>query len=260
MQGEGLKRTLPRTVLIAIFAGLAACASAYAISAEIGNTSVSATATLLPRELPKQGNAPITLSSITRIKSHDGSPPAILKRMEFLLDGSGTIVTKGVPVCSPAKLAGTTPKVARKRCAGALVGKGVGKAQVNLPGQPPRQISSPISFFNAPPTGGRPTLIAHAYETVPVKNTLLVPIVIERVHKGRYGFRTKIELPEIAAGYGSPTLAEATLGKTFKRGGKSVGYVNAHCVGGRLQVHGTLTFANGDFFPTTLTSPCHSPS
>ena len=66
-------------------------------------------------------------------------------------------------------------------------------------------------------------------------------------------------MPEIAGGYGAPTLAEATLGETCKRGGKKVGFVNAHCAGGRLQVEGTLTFTNGDFFPATLTSPCHVP-
>jgi hypothetical protein len=254
-----VRRGLPRAVFVIGLAGLVACASAYAIRADIGNMSVSATATLLPRVLPKKANAPITLSSITRIASHDGKAPEILARMDFLLDKNGSIETKGVPVCSLAKLAETTPKEARKRCAGALVGEGTGKAEVEIPGQAPVQISSPLSFFNGPPTAGTPTVIAHAYETVPEPKTLLVPIVIERVNKGRYGFRTKIQLPEIAGGYGSPILAEATLGKTFKRGGRSVGYVNAHCVGGRLQVHGTLTFANGDFFPTTLTSPCHSP-
>jgi hypothetical protein len=254
-----MRRTLPRAVLAVGLAGLVVCATAYAIRADIGNTSVSATATLLPRVLPKQGNAPITLSSVTRIGSHDGSPPAILQKMEFLLDKHGSIETRGVPVCTLAKLAATTPQLARKRCAGALVGEGTGKAEVNLPGRPPFQISSPLSFFNGPTVGGDPSLIVHAYETVPTAKALLVQIVIERVKNGRYGFRTKIQLPEIAGGYGSPTLAEATVGKTFKRGGRSVGYINAHCQGGRLQVHGTLTFANGDFFPTTLTSPCHSP-
>ncbi|HEX6601884.1 MAG TPA: hypothetical protein VF030_04525, partial [Solirubrobacterales bacterium] len=120
-------------------------------------------------------------------------------------------------------------------------------------------LSFPLSFFNAPPTGGKPTLIAHAYETVPVAKTLLVPIVIERMASGRYGFRTKVEMPEIAGGYGVPILAEATVGATRKRGGKEVGYIEARCAGGRLQVDGTLNFVNGDLFPATLTSPCHFP-
>ncbi len=253
------RRAFSRVFVAIALAALVVCAGAYAISAELGNFKVSATATMLPRELPPKANAPITLSSITRIKNKNVSAPEVLDRLEFMLDKNGSIETKGLPVCSLAKLAETTTKQARKRCAGALVGEGTGKAVVNLPGQAPMEISSPLSFFNAPPTGGKPTIIAHAYETVPEPKALLVPIVIERVSKGRYGFRTEIKLPEIADGYGAPTLAEAKLGKTFKRGGKTVGFINAHCVGGRLQVYGKMTFKSGSFFPTTLTSPCHSP-
>jgi hypothetical protein len=83
--------------------------------------------------------------------------------------------------------------------------------------------------------------------------------VIERVAKGRYGFHVRVEMPEVAGGFGAPTLAEASVGATRKQGGKKVGYINAHCSGGRLQVEGKLTFTNGDSFPTTLTSPCHTP-
>lgn len=256
-----MMKSFRRTLIASGLLGLVACGAAYAISAGIpGQVRISATATMLPRELPPKANAPVTLSTITRIKSEDPGSPEVLEKLEFLLDKNGSIETKGVPVCTMAKLAETTPQVARKRCGGALVGTGTGKAVVTMPGRAPFQISSPVSIFNAPPTGGKPTLIAHAYETVPVPKALLVPIVIERISNGRYGFRTIVRLPEVAGGYGLPTLAEATLGKTFERGGKKVGYINAHCSGGRLQVYGELTFANGDSFPTTLTSPCHSPS
>jgi hypothetical protein len=156
-----------------------------------------------------------------------------------------------------AKLANTTSALARKRCPGAIVGEGVGRADVRFPGQAPIEISSPLTFFNAPPEGGMPSLIVHGYEKVPEPKTLLVPITIERIHQGRYGFRAKIQLPEVAAGYGAATLAKATIGKTWKRGGKTVGYADAYCSGGRLQVYGTLTFTDGSFFPGTLTSPCH---
>jgi hypothetical protein len=122
----------------------------------------------------------------------------------------------------------------------------------------PTQITVPLTFFNAPPEKGRPTLIAHAREPLPEPKTLLVPFAIEKIDQGRYGFRVTIDMPEIAGGYGAATLAEATIGKTWKRGGKTVGYANAYCSGGRLQVEGNLTFANGDFFPGTLTSPCHA--
>jgi hypothetical protein len=247
---------------IAIAAGLLAvgvCASAYALTAEIGPVFVSATATLKPRELPAHGNAPVFLSSITRVGTNDGSTPPTLQTLLFQLDRNGTIDTKGLPTCTTAKLEGTTPAQARKRCAAAMVGKGTGKALVTMPGRAPFTITSPLSFFNGPPAGGRPTLIAHAYETVPAAKTLLVPITIERVAKGRYGFRAEVQVPEIAGGYGAATLAEAKIGAIRNRGGREVGYINAHCNGGRLQVQGSARFTNGDYFPVTLTSPCHFP-
>jgi hypothetical protein len=237
----------------------ATCASAYAITAEVGPVWVSATATLKPRELPAHGNRPVFLSSITRVGTHDGSTPPALQTLIFQLDRNGTVDTKGLPVCPSAKLEGTTPAQARKRCASALVGKGTGKALVTMPGRAPFTITSPLSFFNGPPSGGRPTLIAHAYETVPAPQTILVPITIERVAKGRYGFQAEVHVPEIAGGYGAATLAEAKIGAIRKRGGREVGYINAHCAGGRLQIQGSARFTNGDYFPVTLTSPCHLP-
>jgi hypothetical protein len=252
-----MRGTLPRIVVVVGLAGLLVCASAYALKIEIDKTAVSATASISPRALPSHGNAPVSVGSVTRIKTTDGSQPPTLKEIVFLFDRNGSVDTKGLPVCPAAKLAGTTTAVARKRCAGAIVGEGVGKAEVRLPGQAPVEMTAPLTFFNAPPEGGRPSLIAHAYETIPAPKTLLVPFAIERIHHGRYGFRVTIELPEIAEGYGAATLAKATVSKTWKRGGRTVGYTSAHCEGGRLQVHGTLSFTDGSFFPGTLTSPCH---
>jgi hypothetical protein len=251
-----LRRAL---VLAAVAAGLVACASAYAIQAEIGNTVVSATAALTPRTLPAHGGAPVTVKSSVRIGTRDGSQPPALKTITFLFDKHGFIETRGIPVCTVAKLADTTPAQARQRCAGALVGTGTGKARVAMPGQPAVTISSPLSFFNGPPAGANPTLIAHAYETVPAPKTLLVPIEIKRIKGPRYGFKVEIQMPPIAEGFGAATLAEASVGHTIKRGGKRVGYLNARCAGGRLQVNGSLRFASGDFFPATLVSACHTP-
>lgn len=254
---SGRLRTTIAAAALGLF--LIAAASAYAIKGEIGNTMVSSTATMLPRELPAKGGAPITLSSVTRIRNKDGSAPQKLSKIDFMVDKHGYVEAKGVPVCTVAKLEGTTPAEARKRCAGALVGSGKVEALVNLPGQPQQKISSPVSFFNGPKAGGQPSLIGHAYETVPAKKTLLVPIAVEKVSNGRYGFHIEVALPEIADGYGAPTLAEATVGRTWNRGGRKVGYLNAHCSGGRLQVKGKLYFENGDLFPALLTSPCHVP-
>jgi hypothetical protein len=252
-----LRKTVLRTIAVVIALVLSVATSAYALKFELGKTMVSATASISPREFPARGNIPIDLSSVIRVKSAAGSPPLALREIAFKIDGNGFIDTKGLPVCTMAKLAGTTPQAARKRCAGAIVGEGTGQADVRLPGQTPTRIKSPLTLFNAPPQGGNPAVIAHAYETLPTPKAVLVPFTIEKIKHGRYGFSVEIPLPPIAEGYGAATLAEATVGKTWKRGGKTVGYANAHCVGGRLQVYGKLSFADGSFFPGTLTSPCH---
>ncbi len=254
-----MKGRIRRVAVLAVALTLVLAATASGIEACIGPLCVSSTVDMQPRELPAKGNAPITLTSTTRIRTKDGSTPPTLEALDFLIDKHGTVNGKAFPVCPIGKLQGATTSQARKRCAGALVGKGTGKALVTMPGRAPFQISSPVSFFNAAPTGGKTTLIAHAYETVPEPKALLVPIVVERVAKGRYGFHVRVEMPDVAGGFGAPTLAEAAIGATRKQGGKKIGFIEAHCSGGRLQVEGTLTFTNGDSFPTTLTSPCHTP-
>ncbi len=254
-----MKRRLGKIAVFAVALTLVAGATASGIGACIGPLCVSSTIDMQPRELPAKGNAPITLTSVNRVSQKDGSTPPTLDTIDFLIDKNGVVNSKAFPACPRAKLEGATPSQARKRCAAALVGKGTGKALVTMPGQKPFRISSPLSFFNAAPTGGKPTLLAHGYETVPVAQALVVPIVIERVAKGRYGFHVLVQMPEVAGGFGAPILAEAKVGATRTRKGKKVGYLGAHCVGGRLQVEGKLKFTNGDSFPTTLTSPCHTP-
>jgi hypothetical protein len=252
-----LRKTLLRTILGITALALFGAASAYALKVEIGETLVSATIDVAPRELPAKGGAPVEVSSVTRIGTNDGSAPGVLSELRFMFDKHGAVDAKGLPVCTVAKLEGTTPQAARKRCAGAIVGEGSGRAQVRMPGKATAEISSPLTLFNAPPVKGMPSLLIHAYETVPVAQTVLVPVAIERINHGRYGFQVKIQVPEIAGGFGAATLAKATIGKTWKRGGKTVGYLSAYCAGGRLQVNGRITMADGSFFPGTLTSPCH---
>ena len=184
-----MRRLLPKAMLAVGAIALIACASAYALKIEIDKTVVSATASISPARPAGSGRGAGRVASVTRIKTTDGSQPPTLKQLVFVFDKHGSLDTKGLPTCTLAKLADTTPQLARKRCAGAIVGEGIGKAEVRLPGQAPVDISTPLTFFNAPPQGGMPSLIAHAYETIPAPKTLLVPIAIERIQQGRYGFR-----------------------------------------------------------------------
>jgi hypothetical protein len=242
-----------------VAAAILACAgAAIGITTQVGNLKVSATAEFRPRAFPEHGTVPASFSSIVRIKTLNGDQPPALKTLIFEFDKHGKLNFKGVPTCTEAKLEGTTPAEARKRCSGALLGTGTGKAQVEISGKPAFTISSPISIFNAPPEGVKPAFIAHAYETVPSPQALLVPFTVEKVNHGRYGYRTEIELPQIAGGDGAAILAEASFGRTYTRGGRKIGFAEAECSGGRLQVFGKLIFADGSLLQSLLTSPCHT--
>lgn len=251
MRGKLLK-IAAATALI----GVAACGAAYALTIQVGSTEVKATATISPRTLPERRNAPLTIESQTRIKSNDGTAPSPLRKLTFIFDRNGVVDTAGLAVCSAAKLAETTPAQAKARCPKAIVGEGLGRAIVTMPGQAPVAISSPITLFNAAPDHGRPALIAHAYETVPTRQTLLVPFTIERIHQGRYGYKVEIQMPQIAEGHGSVTLAKATIGRTWQQGGKTHSYTSAHCQGGHLQVHGAIELEDRSYFQGILAPSC----
>ncbi|HVV90395.1 MAG TPA: hypothetical protein VHB53_07860 [Solirubrobacterales bacterium] len=252
------RRTAAALAVAVIAAALACAAVAVGITTQIGNLKVSATAEFQPRAFPAKGTVPARFGSVVRIKTVDGEQPPALKALTFEFDKHGKLNFKGMPTCTVARLEGTTPSEARKRCAGALLGTGTGKARVEMPGKAPFTISSPISIFNAPPEGGRPAMIAHAYETVPSPQALLVPFTVEKVNHGRYGYRTEIQLPQIAGGAGAAILAETSFGRTYERHGHKVGFAEAECVGGRLQVYGKLTFVDGSHLQSLLTSPCHT--
>ena len=171
-----------------------------------------------PTKLPKHHDAPITIYGGGRIDTVSGDPPPIIETITFEFDRHGSVDTKGLPVCTPGKLEATTVAGARHLCPGSIVGKGEGSALVTFPEQAPFKVSSPITVFNGPRKDGNPTVLAHAYTTVPVPTTFIVPVVIEKISKGVYGYRTEARIPRIANGYGIPISGSLTIGRrwTFK--------------------------------------------
>jgi hypothetical protein len=185
-----VRKTLLRTQVVAVVAMLVLAASAVAIRLETGNIVVVADGGFTPTTLPKDKFAPIKLHGFGKIGTKDGSPPPILETVTNWFDKHGKVETRGLPTCTKGKLAATTVPQARKLCPGAIVGKGLGKAAVIFPEQPPIPASSALTLFNAKPKGGNPVVLVHAHLTVPAPTTFVVPIEIQKVNSGRYGFKT----------------------------------------------------------------------
>ena len=239
------------TALLLIGAG-----SASALTLRAGDLVVNADGGFAPKALPKTQNAPITLHGGGKIGTVSGALPPILQTLDIEFDRHGSVVTTGLPVCTRGKLLATTSATARRKCAGAIVGEGHGSAIVKFPEQAPIDTSSPITLFNGPPDHGDPTVLAHAYLSVPAPTTFIVPVVIETIHNGLYGYRTKATIPKIAGGYGVPISGSLKIGKKWTYKGKKLSYINARCENGRLQAKADFTFADSTFLTGTFLRPC----
>lgn len=240
-------------VLIALFALVG---TASAIKLRAGDILVIGDGGFSPRKLPKNRDVPIEIHGGGRITTVSGELPPVLHRIIFRFDKHGHVETRGLPVCKRGKLIATDVPRARKNCRGSIVGKGRGKALIDFPEQKPFPVSSPITVFNGPRKGRNPSVIAHAYTTVPVPTTYVVPVVIERIHKGVYGYRTKARIPKIANGAGIPISGRLTIGRRWTHKGVRHSFVNARCATGRLQARGKFEFDNDTVLKGTFFRPC----
>jgi hypothetical protein len=222
----------------------------------VGDLVLNADGGFSPTALPKYRDAPITLHGGGTLSTVSGEIPPIMETLTIEFDRHGSVQTTGLPVCKPGQLEQTTVATARRNCPGAIVGEGFGRAVVKFPEQPPIPISSPITIFNGPKKGRNDTVLAHAYTTVPVPTTFVIPIVIEKIHKGVYGYRTKARIPRIAGGAGHPISGSLKIGRKWTYKGVHHSYVNARCETGHLQARAEVTFDDGTFLSGTFLKPC----
>jgi hypothetical protein len=239
-----VRKNVLRTLVLTFILVMAMGGAALAIVLREGPIKVIGEGGFTPTTLPKHETAPITLHGEGKIGTTDGSLPPILKTLTVWFDKHGEVVTKGLPYCTKGKLAATTTAVARKVCAGSIVGEGYGTALIAFPEQRPFKAGSPITLFNAAPQDGNPTVLAHAYLSVPAPTTYVIPVVIERVHAGPFGFRTEAQIPKIAGGAGIPLEGNLTIGKKWSYKGQRLSYANASCPSGRLQAKAEVEFTD----------------
>lgn len=257
-------RGLSRVFAVAIAMLLIGAASAWAVKDVLkvhltaGNLVVDGEGGFTPTTLPKDHDAPITIFGKGKLSTVDGTLPPVLKTIEFEFDKHGSVDTTGLPKCTAAKLQATTVSQARKLCPGAIVGTGFGHAVVKFPEQAPIPADSPITIFNGPRIGGDPSVLAHAYVTVPVPTTFVVPVRIESIHNGRYGYRVSAEIPKIAGGAGIPISGSLKVGRKWTYKGKQHSFANARCPDGRLQAIGTFAFNDGTRLVGNFVRPCQA--
>jgi hypothetical protein len=247
---------MKKVALLAVAGVLLAGGTAGALIFRAGDLILDAEGGFTPTALPKHQDAPITIFGRGKVSTISGELPPVVKTIVIEFDRHGHVETTGLPVCHAGQLQSTTVPVARHNCPGAIVGKGFGRAIVTFPEQKPIPVSSPLTLFNGPRRHGNPTVLAHAYTTVPVSTTFVVPIEIERIHNGVYGYRTSAEIPKIAGGAGHPISGHLTVSRHWTYKGKRHSYVNARCETGRLQARAGVTFADGTVLTGAFLKKC----
>lgn len=251
-----MRKIVLRALVVVAALSVIGVGAAQAITLRIGDIIIVANGGFSPTTLPKNENAPIKLFGSATFKTIDGSRPSPLRTLVLEFDKHGAVETRGLQKCTMANLVATTTKQARKTCANAIVGTGFGTALVQLPEQRPIEASSPLTLFNGPIKHGNPTVLGHAHLDYPAPTTYVILIEIQKVHHGRYGFKTVAEFPRIANDYGSPISGHLTIGREWMYKGKRLSYANAHCADGRLQAKAQFSFKDGSFVQGTVFKPC----
>lgn len=234
-----------KKVAVAVVVGLlvvAATASAFRTHVQAGELLLDAEGGFAPKALPKHHDAPITTHGGGKLSTVSGEIPPVLSTFALEFDRHGHVDTTGLPFCTKGKLVATDVPAARRACKDAIVGTGFGNAIVAFPEQGPIKVGSPITLFNGPKVHGDATIIAHAHLDYPGPATFIVPIVIEKIHKGVYGYRINVKIPKIAGGYGHPIAGSAKVGRKWTFKGTEHSFINARCETGHFLVRGEFTF------------------
>jgi hypothetical protein len=242
--------------LLALVGTASALRSVERVRMQVGDLVVVGHGGFRPEALPKDHDAPITIEGGGKISTISGGLPPVLDEIDFEFDRHGSVDTTGLAVCTRAKLVATDTAAARRACGAAIVGRGFGRAVVAFPEQAPIPVSSPITVFNGPKKNGEDTVLGHAYINVPSPTTIVIPVVIERIHNGVYGYRTRAKIPRLVNGYGHPVSGRLEIARKWTHKGVRHSYVNARCANGHLQAHGRFLFGDGTVLSGTFLRRC----
>jgi hypothetical protein len=212
-------------------AGGAARPDPSASSSEVvqkGNLRVALDASLAPRKLPREKDAPVHFSVSANVSSADGSIPPQLRGITVKINRNGQIDPTALPVCEMEDVQPSTTQGALAACRDSFVGEGRLLAKVLLTQQSPFPSSGRIVAFNGL-WKGKPAILAHVYGTKPVPTSFTMPFVISTLAKGAYGTQLHATLPHFSGKWGYITGISLNLGATSRSHGHKRSYISAAC-------------------------------
>lgn len=215
-----------------------------------------------PSSLPRDRDVPVRVKLNTAIRTTDGTRPPQLRRITFGVNRYGRITTKGLPACRPELLESTSPRLALRRCRGALVGRGNFTANVDFSGQEPFPAHGQMLAFNGR-AGGRPAVLLHIHGSVPVEITVVLSFKIRHPAQGKFGTVLSTRIPRLASDLGYVTKVSLEFYRRYRHRGRQYSFLSARCAapagfpGAVFSfTRGTFRFAGNRQIVTTLTRDC----
>jgi len=183
---------------------------------------------LLPRALPRERPAPVTVRLGGTVASVDGSRPPQLREISIAVNRAGRLFTAGLPRCPAAAIQQTSTSTALERCRAALVGHGRFGANVDFDVAPLFPVGGRVLVFNSR-RRGRPSMLLHLFGTSPVRAAFVLPFKIERLSRGEFGTVFSARIPKLASDLGYVTEISLTIGRTYRHAGKRRSFLSASC-------------------------------
>lgn len=213
--------------------GIASAVGLTSTTVRAGNLQITFGGVIHQAALPRHRFAPFEHTIFGTIRTTDGTHPSAFRELVLDIDKDVKINTEGYPVCTASQLAARDTAAARRVCGETIIGEGSATAEVAFPEQAPIRVSSPLLIFNGGESGGKVTLLMHAFLTEPVPAAVVATVTIQR--KGT-GVHAIARIPVITSGSGSVLNFRFTLGKTYRYHHRMVGYFEARCPDGVFKV------------------------
>jgi hypothetical protein len=214
------------SLLAAVLCLWAMVAMAQAETVRNGDIQVVFNGKIAPNHLPRNGQAPVTVTVGAKISATGKKDPPQLHEMSIAINKGGTIDSKGLPVCQLDDIQPSTTADALAVCRNSLVGEGTFTAKVPSSGRAPFPSTGKLYAFNGS-VNGHPAILAHVYGVRPAPTSFTLEFLIGK-SKGTFGTNLSVKLPKSNSG-GSITGISLSLGKTFSSNGKRRSYISASC-------------------------------
>jgi hypothetical protein len=223
------KARLSALLLTSALAALALTSLANAQTKILGNLQLSVSAKLAPKQLPREGTAPIAVSVGWQIASTDPSQkPAALKSVKIEINRAGILDPTGLPDCPYPQIQPASTQRALTGCKASLVGQGSFSALVGLEGQESYVSKGKMLVFKGTKQG-KAVLYGHIYTSYPFAASFVIVFKVSKEKKGTYATTLTATLPANLRNWGLLTEVNMRLARNFSVKGQKRSFLSAGC-------------------------------